>query len=172
VFEAFEEKRQRLCPRLSIDMGYALYPLSQGAMSKGLAMVGHDRMLPKAYPQVSVAIDLLGDVYLYRDAAFPDRPGADRYIIGRISRTRSLEMIVRDFLERGGPIPPKPNDTWLMDAFDHVVTNLVTQAQADERTGIPFRLGPVRRRAPESGRAGERTATPAVVNYWQGLFGA
>ena len=39
------------------------------------------------------------------------------------------------------------NDTWLMDAFDHVVTNLVWQAGADERVGVPFRLGPVRRRA-------------------------
>jgi dTDP-4-amino-4,6-dideoxy-D-glucose ammonia-lyase len=127
-------------------------------------------MLPKAYPQVSVALDLLGDVYLYRDAAFPDRPGADRYKIGRISPTRSLEMVVRDFLEHGSPIEPRPNDPWLMDAFDHVVTNVIWQAESDERAGIPFRLGPIARRAYDREDAGAR-AKPAAVNYWQGLFG-
>lgn len=171
IFQEFKEKRDRVCPDLSVDYGYALYPLSQGAMWKGLAMVGHDRMLPKAYPQVSVALDLLGDVYLYRDAAFPNRPGANRYIIGRIAKDRPLEMVVRDFLEKGADIPPLPNDTWLMDAFDHVVTNLVWQAKADEATGIPFRLGPIARRATDRERDAAR-AKPAAVNYWQGLFGA
>jgi dTDP-4-amino-4,6-dideoxy-D-glucose ammonia-lyase len=126
-------------------------------------------MLPKAYPQVSVALDLLGDVYLYRDAAFPQRPGADRYVIGRITPTRSLETVVREFLDDGHRILPMVNDTWLMDAFDHVVTNLIWQAGADERTGVPFRMGPVRRRAYDSG-AGQ--GAPIAVNYWQGLFGA
>jgi len=167
LFQEFKERRSRLCPDLSVDYGYALYPLSQGTMGKGLPMVGHDRMLPKAYPQVSVALDLLGDVYLYRDAAFPNRPGADRYKIGTITKTRSLEIVVRDFLENGREIVPLPNDTWLMDAFDHVVTNLIWQAQADERAGIPFRLGPVKRRAHDLGEQ----VKPAAVNYWQGLFG-
>jgi dTDP-4-amino-4,6-dideoxy-D-glucose ammonia-lyase len=170
IFQEFKEKRRRLCPDLSVDYGYALYPLSEGTFWKGLAMVGHDRMLPKAYPQVSVALDLLGDVYLYRDAAFPQRPGADRYKIGTITSSRSLEMVVRDFIANGRQIAPTANDTWLMDAFDHVVTNLIWQAEADERIGIPFSLGPVTRRAHASGRVGDRT-TPAAVNYWQGLFG-
>jgi hypothetical protein len=60
-----------------------------------------------------------------------------------------------------------------MDAFDHVVTNLVWQGQADEQSGIPFRLGPIARRAYDrkSGDAGGERARPAAVNYWQGLFG-
>jgi dTDP-4-amino-4,6-dideoxy-D-glucose ammonia-lyase len=171
IFQEFKEKRSRICPDLSVDYGYALYPLSEGTYWKGLEFVGHDRMLPTAYPQVSVALDLLGDVYLYRDAAFPQRPGADRYIIGRITPTRSLEMVIRDFLENRQRILPKVNDTWLMDAFDHVVTNLIWQAAADERTGVPFRMGPVRRRAYDSTRGAER-GTAIAVNYWQGLFGA
>jgi hypothetical protein len=110
-------------------------------------------------------------VYLYRDAAFPNRPGADRYKIGTITKTRSLEMVVREFLEDGREIVPLPNDTWLMDAFDHVVTNLIWQAQADERAGIPFRLGPVKRRAHDPTRDLGEQVKPAAVNYWQGLFG-
>jgi dTDP-4-amino-4,6-dideoxy-D-glucose ammonia-lyase len=173
IFAEFHAKRARQCPNLSVDFGYALYPLSQGAMGKGLAMVGHDGMLPKAYPQVSVALDLLGDVYLYRDAVFPDRPGAARYKIGTLSKTRSMEMLVRDFLEHGAPIEPRPNDPWLMDAFDHVVTNLMWQGQADEQSGMPFRLGPIARRAYDRGssQGGGERAKPAAVNYWQGLFG-
>jgi dTDP-4-amino-4,6-dideoxy-D-glucose ammonia-lyase len=172
IFEEFQHRRTGMCPRLSVDFGYALYPLAHGTMWKGLAMVGHDKMLPKAYPQVSVAIDLLGDVYLYRDAAFPNRPGAGRYKIGTISKTRSLEMVVRDFLANGQEIVPRPNDPWLMDAFDHVVTNVIWQAQADQQCGIPFSQGPVRRRAYEA-HGGQRGLVNApVVNYWQGLFGA
>jgi dTDP-4-amino-4,6-dideoxy-D-glucose ammonia-lyase len=171
IFQEFKDKRSRLCPDLSVDYGYALYPLSEGTFWKGLAFVGHDRMLPKAYPQVSVALDLLGDVYLYRDAAFPDRPGADRYKIGRITSTRPLETVIREFLENGQRILPMANDTWLMDAFDHVVTNLIWQAGADERVGIPFRMGPVRRRAYDSTQGAAR-GTAIAVNYWQGLFGA
>jgi dTDP-4-amino-4,6-dideoxy-D-glucose ammonia-lyase len=170
IFQEFKEKRSRVCPDLSVDYGYALYPLSEGTFWMGLEFVGHDRMLPKAYPQVSVALDLLGDIYLYRDAAFPQRPASDRYKIGTITSTRSLETVIRDFLENGQRILPMVNDTWLMDAFDHVVTNLIWQAGADARTGVPFRLGPVRRRAYDATGGAER-GIPAV-NYWQGLFGA
>jgi dTDP-4-amino-4,6-dideoxy-D-glucose ammonia-lyase len=169
VFQEFTRRCRRECPQLGVDFGYALYPLSQGIVWTGLPMVDYRGMLPKAYPQVSVAIDLLGDVYLYRDAAFPDRPGANRYCIGRLSKSRSLETLVREFLERGQAIDARPNDPWLMDAFDHVVTRLIWQAQADERAGIPFQLGPVRRRA---GSPEPNGGKPAVVNYWQGLFGA
>jgi hypothetical protein len=58
-----------------------------------------------------------------------------------------------------------------MDAFDHVVTNLVWQAHADDRAGIPFRLGPVTRRAHDPRRQASERQKPAAVNYWQGLFG-
>ncbi len=169
IFQEFTARWRQERPQLGVDFGYALYPLSQGLVWKGLAMVDDRRMLPKAYPQVSVALDLLGDVYLYRDAVFPNRPGAHRYRIGTVSKSRSLEAVVREWLDHGRDIDAQPNDPWLMDAFDHVVTNLVWQAKADERAGIPFESGPVARRV--GNRRGER-ARPAAVNYWQGLFGA
>ena len=172
IFQQFHDRRRAVCPDLSVDFGYALYPLSQGMLGQGLAMVRHDKMLPKAYPQVSVALDLLGDVYLYRDAAFPDRPGADRYKIGTITKSRPLELIVREFLDAGKPIVPLANDTWIMDAFDHVVTNLVWQGRADHRSGIPFQRGPIKRRAHDRKQDAGGHVPPTAVNYWQGLFGA
>jgi len=107
-----------------------------------------------------------------RDAAFPNRPGADRYKIGTLTASRTLEAVVAEFLEQGREIVPLPNDTWLMDAFDHVVTNVIWQAHADESAKIPFRLGPVKRRAQDPPADASGRATPMVVNYWQGLFGA
>lgn len=169
IFAEFNKRRARQCPDLKVDFGYALYPLSQGIVSKPLAMVTHEGMLPRAYPQVSVAIDILGDVYLYRDAAFLERPGADRYIIGRVTKERSLEQVVREFLESGREIPPYPDDPALMDAFDHVVTLLIQQAKADEAVGIPFNLGPIQDRRYEP-KDEEAAVNAQVVNYWQSLF--
>jgi dTDP-4-amino-4,6-dideoxy-D-glucose ammonia-lyase len=169
IFQEFQDRRRRECPELNVDLGYALYPLSEGILWKGLDMVTYDGMLPRAYPQVSVAIDLLGDVYLYRDAAFPRRPGADRYIIGRISATRPLETVVREFLESGREIEPRPHDPAIMDAFDHVVTKIIWQAKADAQAGIPFAAGPIVKRVYDAGTAAARQA-PTAVNYWQNLF--
>jgi dTDP-4-amino-4,6-dideoxy-D-glucose ammonia-lyase len=131
---------------LQIDFGYALYPESQGVAGRPLEMVRHADMRPRGYPQVSVVVDLRGDVYLYREAGFLDRPGAARYIIGRVSAARSLEDVVREFIESGQRIEPAPGDTGYFDIFDHVVTMVLNQADDDERFGVPFEEGPVRDR--------------------------
>ena len=39
-------------------------------------------MSPSGYPQLSVAVDSLGDVFLYREAGFLDRPGNDKFKAG------------------------------------------------------------------------------------------
>ncbi|MGE0384282.1 MAG: Gfo/Idh/MocA family oxidoreductase [Gammaproteobacteria bacterium] len=168
IFARFEHKRRAECPNLEVDYGYALYPLSQGVVWKPLAMVTAEGMYPRAYPQLSVAVDILGDVYLYRDAAFLNRPGADRYIIGRATRTRTLESIIRDYLSSGRTIAPAPDDPALMDAFDHVVTKTVVQCEADAAAGIGFDLGPIEARVYV---AAERPASPSAtrVNYWERL---
>jgi dTDP-4-amino-4,6-dideoxy-D-glucose ammonia-lyase len=169
IFDEFNRRRASECPDLQVDFGYALYPLSRGVVGEPLAMVTHEGMLPRAYPQVSVAIDILGDVYLYRDAAFLGRAGAHRYIIGRVTKTRSLERVVRDFLDSGREIPAMPDDPALMDAFDHVVTKVIWQSAADERAGIGFNHGPVRERVYPAYDDSAR-CDPKVVNYWQSLF--
>ena len=53
-------------------------------------MVRGTDMRKSAYPQVSVAVDSYGDVFLYREAGFLDRPGNDKFILGRISEDKSF----------------------------------------------------------------------------------
>jgi dTDP-4-amino-4,6-dideoxy-D-glucose ammonia-lyase len=147
VFAQLDERCRRDDLRgLQIDYGYALYPESQGVAGSPLEMVRFADMRPRGFPQVSVVVDLLGDVYLYREAGFLDRPGAARYIIGRVTPTRSLEDVVSEFIASGQRIEPVPGDTGYFDIFDHVVTMVLNQADDDERFGVPFEEGPVRDR--------------------------
>ena len=131
---------------LTVDFGYALHPLSLGASPTPLEMVDAGAMRRAGYPQISVVVDLLGDVYLYREAGFLDRPGANRYIIGRVTPARSLRDVVEEFVTAGRTIEPRPGDTGFFDIFDHVVTHLLNQADEDEAFGIPFERGPIRDR--------------------------
>ena len=50
-------------------------------------------MRKSGYPQMSVAVDSLGDVFLYREAGFLDRPGNSKFIAGRITDKKSIEYI-------------------------------------------------------------------------------
>lgn len=138
-----------------MDLGYALHPLSQGGAATPLEMVEERAMRPTGYPQISVVVDLLGDVYLYREAGFLERPGATRYVIGRVTPEHSLERVVAEFLASGRTIEAGPGDTGFFDIFDHVVTHMLNQADDDEAFGIPFEEGPIRdrRRAEASDHA-------------------
>ncbi|MBI3021866.1 MAG: Gfo/Idh/MocA family oxidoreductase [Candidatus Omnitrophica bacterium] len=164
TFRIFRQRWQTeaMLSGLEVDFGYALLPLSEGVAGKSLAMVTHEQMRPKAYPQISVVIDLLGDVYLYREAGFLERPGAERYKIGTISTTRSLEQVIRDFLDHGQPIAPLPTDPVLLDAFDHIATILINQAESDAASGIPFNEGPVRARCYEPSDVRQPRSTTRV----------
>lgn len=128
---------------LTIDYGYGLEAIRRGEVGQPLRYVSEDEIRRIGYPQISVVVDLLGDVYLYREAGFLDRPGADRYIIGRIDESTPLEDVVRRFVESGRDIAPLPGDTGLFDIFDHVVTSLLNQAESDATFGVPFGIGPV-----------------------------
>jgi dTDP-4-amino-4,6-dideoxy-D-glucose ammonia-lyase len=147
MFAELEERQRRddLCD-LQIDFGYALHAESEGIVGRPLEMVPEADMRPHGYPQISVVVDLVGDVYLYREAGFLERPGVRRYVIGRVTPTRSLEDVVREFLESGRRIEPAPGDTGFFDIFDHVVTKLLNQADADDGFGVAFEQGPVRDR--------------------------
>lgn len=71
IFVQLAERRKKddLC-NLYVDFGYAINPINKGRVSKPLEMVTHSAMRKKGYPQISVVVDLLGDVYLYREAGF------------------------------------------------------------------------------------------------------
>jgi dTDP-4-amino-4,6-dideoxy-D-glucose ammonia-lyase len=146
-------RAQERCARtdlsdLQVDYGYALEAIDRGHVGRPLEMVDEEHIREQGYPQISVVIDLLGDVYLYREAGFLDRPGADHYIIGRVDETRSLDRVVADFVASGRRIPARLGDTQYFDAFDHVVTLLLNQAEDDRSFGIPFEQGPVPARSP------------------------
>ncbi len=141
---------------LHVDFGYALHAIRRGQTGRSLEMAHHGEMRRRGYPQVSVVVDVLGDVYLYREAGFIGRPGAERYIIGRAGPGRPLERVVSDFIQSGDGIEPHADDTRYFDIFDHVVTRMLNQAEADEAFGIPWEEGPVRDRTPGT------TAPPAA----------
>jgi len=166
VFEKLEIRRRKADLRdLYIDYGYALYGTTVGKLSPPLHMVESHEMRPQGYPQISVVIDLLGDVYLYREAGFLDRPGASRYIIGRVSESKSLKTVIREFIESGRKFPFENGDTKFFDAFDHLVTGLLNQAEDDTDFGIPFNLGPVNDRIFEKGKVHHITVAHPTIAH-------
>ncbi len=122
---------------LKIDYGYGLDALRRGVAGEHLRMVTAGSLRPYAHPQVSVVIDLLGDVYAYREAGFLDRPGADRYRLGRIDDDHSLTDVIRKWLDGPG-VEPRAGDERYLDIFDHVIALTLAQADADVRFGSPL----------------------------------
>ena len=124
------------------DFGYALEAQKLGQNLGGLRMITWDQMIPESFPQVSVAVDVKGDVYVYHESGFLDRPGANRYIIGNIENT-SIEQVTQNWVVGGKKIQPLPPDVGFLDAFDHVVSILINQARDDAAYGIPWNQGPL-----------------------------
>ena len=82
-------------------------------------------------------------MYGYREAAFLDRPGSKRYILGRIDKENSFEEIIKDALLKKRTFSVKESDLDYLDAWDHIVLRTLNQAKQDESFGIPFENGPV-----------------------------
>ena len=125
------------------DFGYALEPLRRGLDVGNLRMIDWQDMVPESFAQVSVAVDVRGNAYVYHESGFLDRPGADRYIIGNI-RDSSVEEVTQAWVNQGRTVRPRPMDVGFLDAFDHVVSTLINQARSDAEFGIPWSKGPVR----------------------------
>ena len=130
-----------------VDLGYGMRGLVDGLETEPVRRVAHTDMLARGYPQISVVVDLLGDVYLYREAAFIGRAGADRYIIGRLTPQVGLtETLSRFCTDRDRFVVPQPGDEIFLDAFDHAVTAFLRQASDDlhfgtHLSGIPVPAG-------------------------------
>ena len=138
-----DAKKQKLCPDLHIDYGYALHPYSKGFLGKELFKVYEKEMRKSAFPQLSLAIDLFGDIFLYREAGFLNRKGNEKFIIGRINEENSFEKIVKDFVENKRVILNEEGDTRFMDAFDHLLTLVLNKFEHDAEMGIPLSSSPV-----------------------------
>ncbi len=141
IFESFEND-QRL-KNLHIDYGYALHSIKLGVLGKNLTKVTYENMRTYAHTQMSVCVDLYGDVFLYREAGFLNRNGNKKFIIGRVNNNNSLKKIIENFLYNTNGITNEKNDIRFMDPFDHVLTSLINQAENDKNFGIPFEDGPV-----------------------------
>jgi dTDP-4-amino-4,6-dideoxy-D-glucose ammonia-lyase len=151
TFKEFNIKKEQECDDLHVDFGYAMVALGEGVLGKPLARVSGKQMRPSGYPQMSVAVDSSGDVFLYREAGFLDRPGNDKFIVGRITDDKSIEDVIKEFVESGTVVDRNETDCRFMDSYDHLMTLLVNQAESDMNFGVPFNLGPVKVRLSKGG---------------------
>ena len=141
LFKDFENDNR--LKNLHIDYGYALHPIKLGVLGKKLTRVSDEKMRKYGHTQLSVCVDLYGDVFLYREAGFLNRNGNEKFIIGRVNDNISFKQVIENFLKNTSGINKEKNDIRFMDPFDHVMTSLINQAEDDKNFGIPFEEGPV-----------------------------
>ncbi len=133
--------------KLHIDYGYALESIKQNRKSlESLKRIEHQQMRPKMFPQISIMVDPKGDVYGYHEATFLDKEGSERYCIGQINKNKSLEQVIKEFVEKSEGVKSLPLDISYLDAYDHIITILLNQADSDKKFGIPWFEGPIKAR--------------------------
>ena len=131
IFKEFNLKKDNECSDMYVDFGYAMVALSEGILGKPLVRVSGKQMRKSGYPQMSVAVDSLGDIFLYREAGFLDRPGNDKFIAGRITDDKSMGDTLREFVESKDRVDRDDTDCRFMDSYDHLMTLLVNQTESD-----------------------------------------
>ena len=132
---------------MHVDFGYAMVALGEGILGKPLARVKGTEMRKSGYPQLSVAMDSHGDIFLYKEAGFLDRPGNKKFIAGRVDENKTFSNVFEEFINKKHAIDLDHNDDRFMDSYDHLITLLVNQAESDINIDIPFELGPVKLRS-------------------------
>lgn len=100
-----------------------------------LVGIGPETARPTAHPQLSVRVDQLGDVHLYREAAFPGARGADRHRIDTAGPGATLSQVAERSVTRGEPVAPAEGDEHSMDGCEQVVTARLNQLEADVADG-------------------------------------
>ena len=94
---------------LFIDYGFALDPIKKGYLGEKFQNIiinlkDLEEFKIIGIPQINVVVDLYGDVYLWKEAGFLDRPGVKRYIAGNLIKEGSMETVISKFL-KGSKIP-------------------------------------------------------------------
>ena len=148
IFKEIDERlKNKNLDRLHIDYGYALESIKQNRKSlEPLKRIEYKDMRKKMFPQISIMIDPKGDVYGYHEATFLDKDGSERYCIGRVSKETSLEKVIREFIKKPEGVESLPLDISYLDAYDHIITILLNQADSDKKFGIPWSEGPIKAR--------------------------
>tara|TARA_Y100001938_G_scaffold127542_1_gene180504 strand:- start:643 stop:2184 length:1542 start_codon:yes stop_codon:yes gene_type:complete len=136
IFNEFNVRKEKECSKMHVDFGYAMVALGEGVLGKPLIRVNGKQMRKSGYPQMSVAVDSLGDVFLYREAGFLDRPGNDKFKAGRITSGKSIEDVIREYVENKIEVDRDDVDCRFMDSYDHLMTLLVNQTESDMKLGI------------------------------------
>lgn len=134
ALNAFAERVASRTPTLDVDYGYALHSIRSGTEAE-LIRIKPSTMRPGAHIQAGVQVDLLGDVYLYREAGFPGLTGAHRYIAGRVGPGTSLSDVVAKFVADDRRIEPRDGDEYFLDGFDQALTARLNQLETDIADG-------------------------------------
>ena len=131
-------KNEEYLNGLFVDYGFALEPLRNGFIGDKFEdnFASFEDIKILGVPQASVAVDLYGDVYLYREAAFLDRPGSKRYIIGNLLRDGSMRNVIEAFINSSKKIDILDSDRDYLDIWDHVTIRLVNQLKKNEKIGF------------------------------------
>jgi dTDP-4-amino-4,6-dideoxy-D-glucose ammonia-lyase len=143
ILQNFKFYKKNNLPNLHVDYGYSLEYLSNNIFDEGLAKVKGNKLREFGFTQMSVAVDLHGDVFLFREAGFLERPGNKKVIIGRVSEKETLESIIKNFLKKNKPIQFENEDSRFLDSFDHVLNLLVNQSEQNMNFGIPLSDCPI-----------------------------
>ncbi len=148
VFLEFNSIIKNQLPDIYVDYGYAMESLSKGILGKPLAKVNGNSMRISGYPQICVTIDIAGNIYLFREAGFLDRPGNEKFIIGKVDEKNSLESILKKFICSKEKIKLNAEDSKFMDSYDHLITLVINQTEEDIKFGIKPEQGPLMARIP------------------------
>ena len=122
---------------LFIDYGFALEPLKKGFLGNKFddIFASLEDLKILGVPQASVSVDLYGDVYLYRESAFLDRPGAKKYIIGNLHKDKNMKTIIENFTYKPKQINILESDRDYLDSWDHVTVKLANQIKKNKNYG-------------------------------------
>jgi len=125
---------------LFIDYGFALEPLRKGHINEKFENIFAKKsdLKSQGVPQASVSVDLYGDVYLYREAAFLDRPGAKRYIIGNLFKEGSMENIITKFINESKKMEILDSDRDYFDTWDHITVRFSELLRSNTNSGFPL----------------------------------
>jgi dTDP-4-amino-4,6-dideoxy-D-glucose ammonia-lyase len=122
---------------IHIDYGYALHSVRHGRPTGPIKMATHEEMDRHGWPQIATSIDSLGNLYVYHETGFLERPGSERYIIGNVKDSSIADLVKQHLLGNG--ITPKPFDVGFLDAFDHTTTLLIHESKQYKEQGMDWK---------------------------------
>jgi dTDP-4-amino-4,6-dideoxy-D-glucose ammonia-lyase len=132
-------KQDKILSNLFIDYGFALEPIRNGYIGNKLEdnFASKEDLGILGVPQARVVVDLLGDVYLFGEAGFLERPGAKKYIIGNLIKQGSMKDVITNFINlRNNNIEILESDRDFLDAWDHITIKFANQQKDNLEFGI------------------------------------